>query len=428
METQPRSPAAPQPSSPAAHFRVAALLLLSIGAAATSSARPPDTFAYNSTQLGDATCGVKIQLEAPYAPGPGEGFYRLSGTDCNITLTTPSAIHDDATLTVTEVQLKLASEVIQLPVGFKKGRVRFASTHFEDSEDDVVIEWKAKFQYEDPAHGFSGTSDWVVAQFHFDPYNKGLSFGTRVHQNGSEQPAVMLLSERCAGAARDFLSDLGHSIPHGSSWINEAGLHPQLATITCLFGLTHGSVVGFNDSYTAHSNPANLGLVVWSEAELDTEPRTGNHVPKFNYVLLYSCDTLSDDGNRNAHFNMAERDSVYLGFPKALNPALALENTEEFVNKNQLNGLILHHIEAMFEKWLAYATIQQAVTHANGVAMPRGAPVPVGLEIKYPKVEPKLKGDVRTTIRAVYLTQAEFDAANTTGSFTPYWYHAWSDD
>ncbi|MGE0001810.1 MAG: hypothetical protein AB7F50_12200 [Fimbriimonadaceae bacterium] len=126
---------------------------------------------------------------------------------------------------------------------------------------------------------------------------------------------------------------------------------------------------------------------------------------------------------------MADRDSAYVGFPQNLNPTLALGNTSQYVTKNQLDGLIYHHVEALFEKWTGNDTVEDAIDHANGLAPPRGEPIVLpGLVIAYPRVDAIFKGDERTTLRMVYLTAAEHTAALAADEYVNGWYFAWKED
>jgi|GEM_PF-4360171 len=400
------------------------LTLATLLISALASADPP-TFAHNSTPLGDAVCVVRIDLNTPYAPGPSEGLYRVSGTDCNFTIGTPSIVHDEAVLSIVESSLTIGGVAITVPSQCKGAAVRFASTHFPDSNDDLTITWKCKFRYEDPVHNFSGTSDWVSVDFHVNPYNKGLVFGTRMLNSTTESDAVKAFSILMVGKAKPPAEALGHTLEPTDPWIHESDLLTKLDGATFIFATTHGGTTYFNDSYSSTNNAAQTGHIGLSEVNSTTQGRTGNNIPKFNYAMFYSCETLIIPPSTSPfeYYHFGTRDSVYFGFEKKVGAGVALGNTDQYVLLGDINGGLYDHVEALMTNWGGDSTAELALSIANTSAMPRGAPVPGTTGPKYPAVEMKFRGDSLCTIHWVYLTQAE---RNVIGQDVPeIWYHVW---
>ncbi|MCC6404606.1 MAG: hypothetical protein IT207_11420 [Fimbriimonadaceae bacterium] len=292
------------------------------------------------------------------------------------------------------------------------------------------------------AHGIDDT-ETVVVELPFDPWNKAVVYGTTKNLYGNADFVTSLVSMEATDEAASRLGTYGHTVTPAGNTLNvgKLAIVASLADVTSYFAVAHGDLGGVNDSAGWQQLPANC-LAFGSDIEAPLAPRDGNGVPKFRYAVLYSCKTLLENSpNPYPEFNMQDldgepRDSVYCGFQDVVNSLLAPGNTNEWVDLQTATTRLSEHARKLFAHWAGdpdtngkERIVEESLAFANAEMMPRGMPVadpafPSGFKKK--AVPMVFRGDRRTTLRRVYLTEAEQSATKVADEAT-FWYYVWSD-
>lgn len=154
--------------------------------------------------------------------------------------------------------------------------VRYAATHFAD-QTNLVVKWRAKFRYEDPTHGFSGSTDWVQVDFTVKVYNKAGVY---------EISQFALLGTGSQAAEFCYIAS-NHEIQlhRGGGWdVNVIG-NEQIYQTSVHIG-THGDATGQLQYDTAPASWFDASTVVGWRAYAES-----HNVPPVNMAFFDSCET-----------------------------------------------------------------------------------------------------------------------------------------
>ncbi|MGE4216588.1 MAG: hypothetical protein AB7F50_05995 [Fimbriimonadaceae bacterium] len=403
------------------------------------------TSAQNSVALGDGQFTARIEFMEPYSQTSSGGVVRVSGTESNFSVDWIAVAHDPAVVTVLQTKVWIGNEALTLPPDFDGGTVRFAPTHFPDSEGSggfPTVKWEVTARLQCSAHNIDDTRT-VSVELAFDPWNKAVVYGTAIGSNGQTNASIAIASSGITGESSGRLGAHGHTVsPSGNKLtVSKTTVVSLLGEVTCYIASAHGDPSGVNDSFGWQQQPSQY-LAFSSDIASPLSPRDGNGVPRFRYALLYSCSTLVENtATPWPSFNPEElggvpRDSVYCGFEKVVQPVLAPGITDEWVDLYQINVSLSEHAKKLFAHWAGDAgtsdderIIGRALAYANTQMMPRGLPVadnsfPSGFKCE--AIPMKSRGDVRTTLRRVYLTEAEQEVADIADEPT-FWYYVWNN-
>lgn len=409
-----------------------------------ASALLAQSSASQSAGVADGQVTINIEFAQPFAQVSAGTPVRVSGTEANFSVGVTAIIHDPATMTVQEAKLWIGGEEVTLPNGFDGGTVRFAPTRFLSFVSSLSVKWQVKVRVQCPAHALDETKTLVV-ELPFEHWNKAIVYGTRLDGNGLPSLLFEGASSSATFLASSQFASRGHDVSPTSDHLDvaKASIQGWLHEATAYFAMAHGDASGVNDSY-GWQQQASQYLTFAPEIQSPLAPRNGNGIPKFRYALLYSCSTLIENSDSPwPKFNPqdldgAVRDSAYCGFKEVVLPVLAAGNTNEWVDGLELTSYLSTHTADLLMHWgggpvsgpASERTIENSVAYANGRKMPRGLAVddpsfPSGKKHKAVPIE--YRGDKRTTLRTVYLTQAERDAADLASFGPTTWYYVWNN-
>ncbi|MBL8064724.1 MAG: hypothetical protein JNM34_02580, partial [Chthonomonadaceae bacterium] len=286
---------------------------------------------------------LTIDLQQPWNKTSGTALPKISGTNVNVDVHYAATLTGPSTVTWSELKVWIGSQLLALPNGWEQGTIRFASTYFPDSVEDLAFRVSVNYVVHNPVTNCSenGTLD---ATLHLDPYNKSLNWGTRL--NRYDQLWIPFVQDSTLGTSQGGakLNEMGHTcLPSagGNPCLNYSitQMMADAAIGTCLLTFAHGNPGVTHDSFNEV-----VMFQDWNTAMDSFDDVVGPAVeagfPRWNLAILKSCSVLAYGNDPRPGLRMSDpgdlwRDRAVLGFEKDVYVYLKLGDATDPIQTSQ---------------------------------------------------------------------------------------------